>query len=86
MKNIKSKFIDKDGQINGKMLAGLISLILILVQQIFAAAGIKFTGDLSAIVACINTVLAILGLIGVMSEPATVSFDTSENIADQKEK
>lgn len=83
MKNIKSKFIDKDDQINGKMLAGLISLILILVQQIFAAAGIKFTGDLAGIVACINTVLAILGLIGVMSDPATVSF---ENIADQKEK
>lgn len=83
MKNIKSKFIDKDGQINGKMLTGLISLILILIQQILGAAGIKFTGDLGAIVACINTVLAILGLVGVMSEPATVSI---ENIADQKEK
>ncbi|MFT8459952.1 MAG: phage holin [Liquorilactobacillus ghanensis] len=81
MKNIKSKFIDKDGKLNGKMLAGLISLILILVQQIFAAFGIKFNGDLGAIVACINTILAILGLIGVMSEPATVSVS---NIVNQE--
>ena len=73
MKNIKNKFIDGDGKINGKMVAGSISLIIMLGQQVFAAFGIKFTGDLNAIVAAINTLLILLGFIGILSEPSEIS-------------
>lgn len=78
MKNIKNKFIDKDGKINGKMVAASISLLIILGQQVFAAFGIKFTGDLNAIVAAVNTFLLFLGFIGVLSEPSEVSVKLSD--------
>ncbi|EJE97744.1 hypothetical protein [Liquorilactobacillus mali] len=77
LKNIKKKFVGDDGTLNGKMVAASISLLIVIVQQLLASFGIKFTGDIGAIVACINTVLAFLGLIGVFSEPATVSVDTA---------
>ncbi|MFT8556540.1 hypothetical protein [Liquorilactobacillus hordei] len=77
LKNIKKKFISADGTLSGKMVAASLSLLVVLIQQILATFGIKFTGDIGAIVACINTVLAFLGLIGVLSEPATLSVDTA---------
>lgn len=40
-----------DGSWNGKLIAALISLIIVLSQQILAIFGLKFTGAWSAIVA-----------------------------------
>lgn len=62
-----------DGSLNGKLIAGLISLLIVLIQQVFAMFGIKFTGDWGAIVAVINTVLTILGMLGVITDVQTVS-------------
>lgn len=56
-----------DGSYSGKVIAGLISLLIVLVQQVFAVFGIKFTGDWNAIVAVVNTILTILGALGVLS-------------------
>lgn len=78
MKNIKNKFVDGDGKVNGKMVAASISLLIMLGQQVFAAFGIKFTGDLNAIVAAINTLLLFLGFIGILSEPSEVSMKLSD--------
>ncbi|WCJ50203.1 phage holin family protein [Lactiplantibacillus plantarum] len=58
---------------NGKLIAGLISLLIVLVQQVFAMFGIKFTGDWTSIVAVVNTVLTILGLLGVVTDVQTVN-------------
>ncbi|MEJ6357386.1 phage holin, partial [Lactiplantibacillus plantarum] len=64
---------------NGKLIAGLLSLLIVLIQQICAMFGIKFTGDWSAIVAVINTVLTILGMLGVITDVQTVTAPTVDN-------
>ncbi|KEZ14000.1 holin [Lactiplantibacillus plantarum] len=71
MKKISLK--NADGSLNGKLIAGIISLIIVLVQQVLAVFGIKFTGDWVSIVAVINTVLTILGMLGVISDVQTVN-------------
>lgn len=63
MKKISLK--NPDGSFNGKLIAGLISLLIVLVQQVLAVFGIKFAGDWTSIVAVVNTVLTILGILGV---------------------
>ena len=78
----KISFKNADGSLNGKLIAGIISLLIVLVQQVLAMFGIKFTGDWSAIVAVINTVLTILGMLGVITDVQTVTAQT----ADSKEK
>ena len=72
----KISFKNTDGSLNGKLIAGLISLLIVLVQQVLAMFGIKFTGDWSAIVAVINTVLTILGMLGVITDVQTVTTPT----------
>lgn len=71
---------NEDGTINGKLLAGLISLFIVLIQQIFNMFGVKFTGDWVSIVSVINTILTILGLVGVVSnvEPINAPVATIE--------
>lgn len=74
MKNkLKKALINADGTINGKVVAGLISLLIVLVQQVLAIFGLHFHGDVGALVGAINTVLTILGLIGVLENPGTVT-------------
>nr|DAF82785.1 MAG TPA: holin [Caudoviricetes sp.] len=72
----KISFKNADGSLNGKLIAGIISLLIVLVQQVFAMFGIKFTGDWSAIVAVINTVLTILGMLGVITDVQTLTVPT----------
>lgn len=72
----KISFKNADGSLNGKLVAGIISLLIVLVQQIFAMFGIKFTGDWSAIIAVLNTVLTILGMLGVITDVQTVTVPT----------
>ncbi|MDO8182069.1 phage holin [Lactiplantibacillus plantarum] len=72
----KISFKNADGSLNGKLIAGIISLLIVLIQQIFAMFGIKFTGDWSAIVAVINTVLTILGMLGVITDVQTLTVPT----------
>ncbi|MCT3305785.1 holin [Lactiplantibacillus pentosus] len=72
----KISFKNVDGSLNGKLIAGLISLVIVLVQQIFAMFGIKFTGDWGAIVAVVNTVLTILGMLGVVTDVQPVTAPT----------
>ncbi|ALC09299.1 phage holin [Lactiplantibacillus plantarum] len=69
----KISFKNADGSLNGKLIAGIISLLIVLVQQVFAMFGIKFTGDWSAIIAVLNTVLTILGMLGVITDVQTVT-------------
>ncbi|QIL58987.1 holin [Lactiplantibacillus plantarum] len=72
----KISFKNADGSLNGKLIAGLISLLIVLVQQVLAVFGVKFTGDWTAIVAVINTVLTILGMLGVITDVQTVTVPT----------
>ncbi|MDG6769366.1 phage holin [Lactiplantibacillus plantarum] len=72
----KISFKNADGSLNGKLIAGIISLLIVLIQQIFTMFGIKFTGDWSAIIAVVNTVLTILGMLGVITDVQTVAAPT----------
>lgn len=74
----KISFKSADSSLNGKLIAGIISLLIVLIQQIFAVFGVKFTGDWSAIVAVINTALTILGMLGVITDVQTVTVPTVE--------
>ena len=73
----KISFKNADGSLNGKLIAGIISLLIVLIQQVLAMFGIKFTGDWSAIVAVVNTVLTILGMLGVITDVQTVTVPTT---------
>ncbi|GEO49829.1 phage holin [Lactiplantibacillus pentosus] len=75
----KISFKNADGSLNGKLIAGIISLLIVLIQQVLAVFGIKFAGDWSAIVAVINTVLTILGMLGVITDVQTVTAPTTDN-------
>lgn len=77
MKKISLK--NADGSFNGKLIAGIISLLIVLIQQVLAVFGIKFAGDWTSIVAVINTVLTILGMLGVITDvqSVNVSEDTT---------
>ncbi|AVE81485.1 holin [Lactiplantibacillus plantarum] len=75
----KISFKNADGSLNGKLIAGIISLLIVLIQQVFAMFGIKFTGDWSAIVAVVNTVLTILGMLGVITDVQTVPAPTVDS-------
>ena len=48
-------------------------MLIVLIQQVFAVFGVKFTGDWSAIVAIINTAWTILGMLGVITDVQTVT-------------
>ncbi|MCS6091634.1 holin [Lactobacillus sp. LMY-20] len=75
----KISFKNADGSLNGKLIAGIISLLIVLIQQVLAVFGIKFAGDWTSIVAVINTVLTILGMLGVITDVQTVAAPTTDN-------
>ena len=67
LQKINNALKNPDGSYSGKVIAGLVSLLIVLVQQLLSVFGVKFTGDWTAIVAVVNTVLTILGTLGVLS-------------------
>ena len=75
----KISFKNADGSLNGKLIAGIISLLIVLIQQVLAVFGVKFTGDWTSIVAVINTVLTILGMLGVVTDVQTVTAPTVDS-------
>ncbi|KZT78040.1 prophage Lp2 protein 58 [Lactiplantibacillus plantarum] len=83
MKKISLK--NPDGSLNGKLIAGLISLVIVLIQQILSVFGIKFTGDWTSIVAVVNTVLTILGLLGVVTDVQRVDTPTTTSTTTTKQ-
>jgi uncharacterized membrane protein len=74
----KISFKNADGSLNGKLIAGIISLLIVLVQQLMVAFGFTYPVDWQSIVGIINTVLTILGMLGVVSDVTTVSNQKGE--------
>lgn len=58
-----------DGTLNRMTLAGLVSALLLLVQQVAGLLGMDLTGQMAAVQDCINTALTILTIVGVVSVP-----------------
>ncbi|APS41331.1 prophage Lp2 protein 58 [Weissella jogaejeotgali] len=82
LQKINNALKNPDGSYSGKVVAGLVSLLIVLVQQVFAVFGIKFSGDWNAIVAVVNTVLTILGALGVLSGGGVVEAPTTVKLED----
>lgn len=82
MKNTKNvfekKFLNTDGTVNKSTVAAFITLLILLVQQILAIFGVKFTGDWSQIVGAVNTVLAILAAAGFVEGSGEVTVNGGE--------
>lgn len=74
LKIIKAKLVKPDGTLNGKIVSGLIALIIVFVQQVCVCFGLHPKGDITAYVGLANTVLTILGLIGVLSDPTPINL------------
>lgn len=58
-----------DETLNRMTLAGLVSALLLLVQQLAGLLGMDLTGQMAAVQDCINTALTILTIVGVVSVP-----------------
>ncbi|MDV0431344.1 phage holin [Lactiplantibacillus sp. DA1] len=73
----KISFRNAEGRWNSKLIAGLISLLLVLVQQLLTAFNIKVVpAELHSTVAIINTILTILGMLGVITDVQLVTTPT----------
>ncbi|KAF0367833.1 holin [Pediococcus acidilactici] len=60
---------------DGKLWAGLLSLGIVLIQQLMVAFGFTYPVDWQNIVGIINTVLTILGMLGVLSDVTAVNTE-----------
>lgn len=81
MKNIKN--------INwhdGKLWAGLISLGIVLIQQLMVAFGYDYPVNWQNIVGIINTVLTLLGMLGVISDVTAVNTDKGGKANNEAKK
>lgn len=72
---MKKALFDKDGKLNRKVVTSLVLLLIVLVQQLCAIFGIKFTGDPSRIMDLVNTLLTIGGILGLV-DGVTVDTET----------
>ncbi|MGI1808172.1 phage holin [Pediococcus pentosaceus] len=63
---------------DGKLWAGLISLGIVLIQQLMIVFGYNYPVNWQNIVGIINTVLTLLGMLGVISDVTVVSNQRGE--------
>ena len=77
----KAKSIDWH---DGKLWAGLISLLIVLVQQLMVAFGFTYPVDWQNVIGVINTVLTILGMLGVISDTTIVNNPRGDNNVESK--
>ena len=82
---MKKVLFDKDGKLNRKTVTSLVVLLLVLLQQLCAIFGLKFTGDTGQIMNLVNTVLTIGGILGLV-DGTTVDFDTVNTIEETANK
>ena len=69
---------------DGKLWAGLISLGIVLIQQLMVAFGFTYPVNWQNIVGIINTVLTFLGMLGVISDTTLVDNLKEENVESKK--
>lgn len=85
LENIKRTFV-KDGKLDGKMVSSVVALLIVLAQEILAIFGIQPTHNLSAIVDLVNTILALLGAMGILGGFTRVKLeDVHTNLSNKIE-
>ncbi|KAF5440757.1 holin [Pediococcus sp. EKM202D] len=83
MKNIKETAKNINWR-DGKLISGLISLGIVLVQQIMVMFGFTYPVDWQNVIGIINTVLTILGMLGVISDTTLVKNPKGDNNVESK--
>lgn len=89
---LKKKFINQDGTINKTSTVSLITLLIVLVNQILLIFGITPTHE-DQLIAVVNTVLTIAGLLGFIEPSAdhdssvtpTITKTVSTNLVSPSE-
>lgn len=66
-----TKFLNKDGTINGTVVASFITLLIVLAQQVMAAFGITY-GHWDQVVGIVNTILTLCSVAGFIEGSGTV--------------
>lgn len=85
LENIKRTFV-KDGKLDGKMVSSVVALLIVLAQEILAIFGIQPAHDLNAIVDLVNTILALLGAMGILGGFTRVKLeDVHTNLSNKIE-
>lgn len=69
---------------DGNLISGLISLGIVLVQQIMVMFGFTYPVDWQNVIGIINTVLTILGMLGVISDTTLVINPKGDNNVESK--
>lgn len=69
---------------DGKLISGLISLGIVLIQQLMVAFGFTYPVDWQNIIGIVNTVLTILGMLGVISDTTIVNNPKGDNNVESK--
>lgn len=69
---IKTSLVKADGSINGRVVAPLAGLLIVAVQEFAACFGIHLKGDMGQVQNLVNTMLAMFGILGVVSDPTPV--------------
>lgn len=69
---------------DGKLISGLISLGIVLVQQLMVAFGFTYPVDWQNVIGIINTVLTILGMLGVISDTTLVNNSRGNDNVESK--
>ncbi|MDB8867694.1 phage holin [Pediococcus acidilactici] len=85
MKKVKKKAKNINWH-DGKLWAGLISLLIVLIQQLMVAFGFTYPIDWQNVVGIINTVLTILGMLGVLSDVTAVNNVKGGHIKNEAKK
>lgn len=80
----KKKFFNADGTLNKTVIASFITLLILLIQEVLAIFGIKFTGDWSQIAGAINTILALLTVGGFIEGNGIVTVEENEKAVGNK--
>lgn len=89
---LKKKFINADGTINKTATVSLITLLIVLINQILLVFGVTPTHE-DQLIAVVNTVLTIAGLLGFVEPSAdhdgsvtpTITEHTSTNLVSPSE-
>ena len=89
---LKKKFINQDGTINKTATVSLITLLIVLINQILLVFGITPTHE-DQLIAVVNTVLTIAGLLGFIEPSAdhdssvtpTITKTVSTNLVSPSE-
>lgn len=72
--NLKKRFFNADGTVNKSLVVSVITLLIVLIQQIMFMFGFSY-GHWDQVAAIINSILTIGGLLGIVEGDGEVTIN-----------